>query len=260
MYPTLQILNKSFPTYWLCAIAGAAACFLVAALRYKKFKELQTVDITNLAALILIGSVAGGRLLSVITMIPVVIKNRHLLFSDLALLYDVLSNGLVFYGGLFGALLTLNLYLKKYALNKSAFFDFFIPLFPLFHCFGRIGCLLTGCCHGIPSVRFGIAFTNSLSAPNGVPFFPVQIIGIVGNWLLFLFLLHFEKKHHLQGKTLNVYLLIYAVGRFFVEFLRGDEIRGFIGGLSTSQWISLGILLFYLIQSVTKAPKKVRKA
>ena len=67
--------------------------------------------------------------------------------------------------------------------------------------------------------------------------------------LLFFFFL-------LSGRLIYLYLLTYSVIRFFDEFLRGDKIRGFVGPLSTSQFIS--VILFVAVISVA-AVRKSRK-
>lgn len=262
MLPAVEILGRSIPSYWLCALIGFLVCGIGAVLRHRNFKDLQQVDITNAAALLLIGMIAGGRILSIITLLPIVFRNWAVFREDLHLLFKFLSNGLVFYGGLFGAVLSVFLYLKKYRLDRNSFFDYLVPFFPLFHVFGRIGCFLTGCCHGKYSERFGIAFAESTSAQNGIPYFPIQLVCSACNLILFLILLRFEKKHHKEGRTLSLYLILYALGRFIIEFFRGDEIRGIFFGLSTSQWISLFILSFYLFRVFRKysAEKTLRSS
>ena len=52
----------------------------------------------------------------------------------------------------------------------------------------------------------------------------------------------------MKDKLIYVYMLIYPVVRFILEFLRGDEIRGFLFGLSTSQWISILLFVYALIR------------
>ncbi|MCC8046445.1 MAG: prolipoprotein diacylglyceryl transferase [Clostridiales bacterium] len=51
---------------------------------------------------------------------------------------------------------------------------------------------------------------------------------------------------------LNVYLVSYTIFRFFIEFFRGDELRGFLFGISTSQWISVAILVYYFARMLFK--------
>lgn len=255
MYPALELFGKTIPSYWLCSLAGISVCGIVALIRHKSFEELQEVDITNSAALLFIGVLIGSRFLYLITIVPILIRHWQILIHNASIAYEVLSNGMVFYGGMLGALCVLYIYTGKYRLDRKAFFDFYAPLFPLFHCFGRIGCFLNGCCHGVVSERFGIAFHNSTSAVNGVPFFPVQLVGSAGNLLLFFLVLFFEKKHHRQGLAMRFYVVLYAIGRFVLEFLRGDDIRGILFGLSTSQWISIVLLAALVLRAVTTSGK-----
>ncbi len=242
MYPYVTLFGRSVPSYWLCALAGLLTSSAAAFFRHRKFEELQEVDVTNSAALLLVGAVVGGRIVYLISILPVLAEYRRVLMADLPLALRILSNGLVFYGGLFGALIAMKLYSDRYSIEKRSYFDFFVPLIPLFHAFGRIGCFLTGCCHGVESARFGIAFSHSLSSENGIPYFPVQLLGSLGNLVLCVLLWRFESAHHKEGKSLRLYLGLYAVGRFLLEFLRGDTVRGVFAGLSTSQWISLAVL------------------
>jgi len=61
-----------------------------------------------------------------------------------------------------------------------------------------------------------------------------------GDFLLFFVLLWYEKKvQKREGEVLGLYLTLYSIGRFIVEFFRGDTIRGQIGILSTSQFIGI---------------------
>jgi len=243
MLPSVSFLGNSIPSYWLCSLLGIIVCLGVALLNRHRFREIDQVDLTNSVALSCIGMVIGARLLYIITISPSLIKNIHTITRDIELAYKILSNGLVFYGGLFGAIASIYLYTKKYQLSASLFFDYYSPLFPLFHAFGRIGCFLTGCCYGKESSHFGIAFHACEIAPNNVPLIPVQLIGSILNLLLFAFLLLFERSHHKKGETIYWYLLFYSIGRFFIEFLRGDVYRGIFLSLSSSQWISILILI-----------------
>ena len=55
---------------------------------------------------------------------------------------------------------------------------------------------------------------------------------------------------------LITYIFLYAPVRFMLEFLRGDTIRGFLFGLSTSQWISLLLLSAAAIYTLLRRPRK----
>lgn len=121
--------------------------------------------------------------------------------------------------------------------------DICTPIIPLFHCFGRIGCFLGGCCYGIES-SFGFTVHNNILNPsiNDVQRFPVQLLEAALNLILYFILFYLFKNNKFKGKLIAVYLILYSIIRFFDEFLRADEYRGFLFGLSTSQIIS--ILIF----------------
>ena len=99
-------------------------------------------------------------------------------------------------------------------------------------------------------------FTNSLvESANGVTRVPVQLYEAAFNLALFALLFILERKGALKGRLLALYLLTYPVGRFILEFWRGDEYRGYVFGLSTSQFISIilfaGAALYFIF-----APKR----
>lgn len=133
------------------------------------------------------------------------------------------SLGFVFYGGLIGFLFGQSFYAKLSKTDCRKKLQFLTPAIPLFHGFGRIGCFLAGCCYG----KSGI---------------PVQLIESGFNFILFVVLFLISVKCKKSFMPLGVYFTAYGIMRFFIEFFRGDEIRGFLLGLSTSQWISLIII------------------
>ena len=82
---------------------------------------------------------------------------------------------------------------------------------------------------------------------------PTQIISSIFDFILagiliwYLYSLEKKNKEYNAGKVIGVYMILYSIGRFIIEFFRGDLERGFIGTLSTSQVISIGIIIFGLI-------------
>jgi len=155
----------------------------------------------------------------------------------------------VFYGGVIGGILGLFVARWIAKINLEVFTDILVPCLPLGQAFGRVGCFCAGCCYGIPYAGIGsIRFPESvLGLSPDVPVFPIQPLCSLFNLLLFIALLFLSRRIRGQYRLLQVYLVAYAVGRFFLEFLRGDAIRASLWGLSTSQWISLGILAAVLL-------------
>lgn len=159
------------------------------------------------------------------------------------------SNGFVVYGGIIGGVAAAFLFFKIKKLDFWEYFDLVLPSVALAQAFGRIGCFLAGCCYGRETDSFiGIAFTHSDFAPNGVKLIPTQLISSAGMFLIAGILFWYAKKKREKGTVGALYLILYSIGRFFVEFLRNDY-RGEVGIFSTSQFISLfmlaaGIFLF----------------
>ena len=150
--------------------------------------------------------------------------------------------GLVFYGGLFGFLAVYR-FLQKTLLNSQSpvLWDAAALAIPLFHAFGRIGCGFSGCCFGIECSRIFVSYAD------GIKRFPVQFLGAGCEFLLFLLLLILSYRRKCVGSLIKIYLTVYPIGRFFIEFLRGDEVRGMIGLLSFGQICSVVLLAATLI-------------
>ena len=258
MFPYLNVFGLNIPVYWLCGLVGGGCCAILLIIRHRDFPDLKQVDITNAAALGLVGMILGARILYLLTMLPLLLENRDYLREHGDVLKDILLNGMVFYGGLFGFLAAVHIYLKKYRLERPLFWDYAAPCLPLFHAFGRIGCFFSGCCHGLESERLGLVFARSIGGPSDRPIFPLQLVGSACEFCLFAAVLLFEKRHRGEGKALYFYLTVYAVGRFIYEFFRGDEIRGIYAGLSVSQWISLMLLAAMLVRFFIRKKRHVQ--
>jgi len=147
----------------------------------------------------------------------------------------------------------------------------FAPGIALGHVIGRFGCFFAGCCYGRPTTMpWGITFTDPFAAANvgtplGVHLHPTQLYEAGAELIILLGLLLTEKKGKpFGGRTFWLYILLYAISRYFIEYFRGDE-RGTVGMFSTSQFISILLtplaiaMLVYLARAKTPAPKSSRK-
>ena len=179
-----------------------------------------------------------------------------------------LKAGMTFYGGLiFGAgtvlfcWFVLSKPFKVYDEAVAKFKDLAnmaACLIPLAHGFGRLGCLFAGCCYGNKtSAWFGIEM-------QGVKRVPIQLFEALFLFALsaLIFWLFFKqaKKGWKEIPLLPVYLIVYGVWRFFIEYARGDDVeRGktIIPFLSPSQLIAVilvvvGIGYFVVWQKMKK--------
>ncbi len=218
----------------------------------KKYRSLAPHD--ELCFLFgLIGMFIGAKTLSLLCVFPEFISELKYAFTETELfIKKYLLSGFVFYGGLYGALLGVFVYAKSAKCSFSELLSMMFPVVPMIHAFGRLGCFCTGCCYGIQSEHFGICFSHSEIAPNGIPLFPVQLCEAVLEFALFAVLLAMMLRHAHGFKMLGLYLTVYGAFRFAFEFLRGDSARGFIGVLSVSQVISIVTVawgIFLLLKS-----------
>ena len=231
--------------YGLMIAIGVLAAYFSATYRSKKY-ALDPDKVFYVTVWAVIGGFGGAKLLYLITQLPAILK-------DPSLLKDA-RNGFVVYGGIIGGILAAWLYCKVAKLKFMKYFDLVMPSVALAQGFGRIGCFLAGCCYGRETTsRFGVIFPEGGLAPAGVKLIPTQLISSAGDFLIMIVLLLYYRKNKKDGTPGSVgflYMLLYGVGRFLVEFLRNDN-RGGVGMFSTSQWISMvivaGGIVLYLV-------------
>lgn len=234
--------------YGLMIAIGVLAAYLVAEYRAKKL-NLNDKLVFSLTMWCLVGGLLGAKVLFFLTQIKEIIENPEVLLS--------VKDGFVVYGGILGGILAGFLYCKKEELNFLKYFDLVMPSIALAQGFGRIGCFLAGCCYGMETDScIGVVFHDSVHAPNGVSLLPTQLISSGLNFIHFLVLIFLAKRVKKDGLIAGFYLVFYSIGRFIIEFFRGDLERGNIGNLSTSQFISLFIFLIGCIILFVRARSK----
>jgi phosphatidylglycerol:prolipoprotein diacylglycerol transferase len=259
MLPTINIFGKTIAMYGLMIAIGLIIGISIAVIRSKKH-GFKNEDVLFASFFGCIGLFAGAKLLYVLIMLPKLVKNLEQLITAPDLLLPYYFGGFVFYGGLIGAVAGIYIYCRLFNITFLPLLDHLIPSIPVIHGFGRLGCFFAGCCYGIPYLgTLGITFHNSISAPNNISLFPVQLMESGTNIIAGIFLLIYSGKSRHPGKITGLYILYYAFLRFSMEFLRGDVIRGSLLGLSTSQWISLFIIPFGIILLVPRTKNNPNK-
>lgn len=169
-----------------------------------------------------------------------------------------MAGGFVFYGGLIGAIIGIFISKKMFKINIKTYLRYCTPVIPTLHFFGRIGCYLVGCCYGEPfKSHFSVTYTHSLFAPNNIQLFPTQLAEATALLLIAVFLLIYINKF--KGKhAFELYIVLYGIIRFILEFFRYDSYRGIISGFSTSQYISIFLILSVLFFLLYKK-KQIKK-
>ena len=193
----------------------------------------------------IVGGIIGAKLLYYIVEFPSVLADPSILLN--------FGEGFVVYGGLIAGFLSPLIYTTMKKLPFLPYLDCAVPGVAFAQGCGRIGCFLAGCCYGREtSAWYGVTFPADSLAPAGVALIPTQLISAAGDFLFALILFVLQRKLYYNcqkdQQTLNektgagtvtaVYLMLYAVGRFAIEFLRNDP-RGSVGVLSTSQFIAI---------------------
>jgi phosphatidylglycerol:prolipoprotein diacylglycerol transferase len=159
-------------------------------------------------------------------------------------IFKVWQGGLVYYGGFITIVILSIIYCNVKNIQVLSLGDFFSPAIALGHAIGRIGCFFAGCCYGKrTNMPWGVVFKDKQSlAVLGECLHPTQIYESLGNFFIFLILLFYMKKERKVGNIFAIYLMLYAILRFVVEYFRGDDRGMYYFGLSISQNIS--IILF----------------
>jgi prolipoprotein diacylglyceryl transferase len=219
-------------------------------------------------------------------------------YGNIAEWLAVWQGGLTFQGGLFLALIADFIYLRWKKISVGRMFDVYAPSLALGVGFGRIGCLLNGCCWGkiapngspfamyfpeeIESMasqyviqqhypQYWTELMTSLGYPADtmptVPIYATQIISAIGLFLIAAGLIWAEKRwrNRADGQVIVWILFAYAIGRFAIEFWRDDTpLRyGFGGfdGLRLGQWLALAMFAAgVVLQIMLNRQSKTRNA
>jgi len=259
MHPQLIRFGDSdtffLSTYGVLVAIGFLAAWWLAA-RLARRRGLPPERISDIVVWSLLVGLVGSKLSLIFLGLPVY-------FREPALLLPTLRYAGVFYGGLLFGTAFVFLYCRRRGLPFGRVADVLAAPLALAHAFGRLGCFAAGCCFGVatgqPVPWYAVVFhdeaARTIGTPLGVPLHPVQLYEAGSNLLLFLVLLWLFLRRPPDGNVAAVYLLLYAGTRFLWEFLRADE-RGFLGPLSTSQWLALAVAAATTAILLVRAPRR----
>lgn len=244
MLPYIRIVCRQVPVYGLCMMLGAALGWALCRLRAARPPSALLPGTVDRCFLWIGGwALVGAKMYSLVLVWHSLVADLSLLAQNPTLfLQKYLYGGMVFYGGLLGALGAAGWLLFCRKITFSLLERIFLPALPLIHALGRVGCFCAGCCYGkVTDSPWGVRYPPGGLAPAGVPLLPVQLWEAGGNLVLLgLLLLPVYRR---IGQRMSAYLIGYGILRFSLEFFRGDPARGLAGPLSSAQWISLGCLM-----------------
>jgi phosphatidylglycerol:prolipoprotein diacylglycerol transferase len=271
MYPIINLFGIHIGTYGLCILLGGLAAFAVIFYCIKSRFGKEKNDFFLAYIFSVAFSVLGAVLLKpVINTIIVAVHYENYKSMALGSILTFLFGEVVFYGGLIGAILGLAFYCRMYKTPLLPLLDIGAVGVPLAHSIGRVGCMFGGCCWGTVTAQdnpFSIIYPtypmeapSGITAPSGIPLWNVPIMEAA--FLAILFIINFIIYHRSRrnGICFAVYLLLYGTWRFAIEYIRGDAIRGKYYIFTTSQYISIlliitGILILVNIAKRTSPTK-----
>lgn len=253
MHPVLLELGvfKIYSYGALIAVGGAAALGLMSRRRGLMGLEREE-DFWALLNLVLAGGFVGGRLLHLA-------EYTTLLSPEFWGGLLSLRTGFSAMGAFAGAAAACGIYCRRKKLPFLKFFDGLCLAAPLWHAFGRLGCLAAGCCYGrpAPGLPWAVTFRDprALTAPAllGRPLHPAQLYEAAADLALFALLWAWARPRADSGRWAPgvlsaAYIGGYCVIRFILEYFRADGAAFLGAGLTWAQALALGYAgaAFYL--------------
>lgn len=213
MKPVLFSLGPlTFHAFGMMIALGVLASLVLMKKRARQTGFPGSEEVFDFVFVILLSGFLGARLYYVL---------QH--FSSYAAsplkVFALWEGGLVFYGGLIGALLGFYLYLRRKKIPFLKGMDFILPFVALTQAFGRIGCFLNGCCYGkICDLPWAVKFPEHAHAVH-----PTQLYEVAVTLAIFSFLYFRYVKRRFIGEISILYFVFYGTARFAIEFFRGGN-------------------------------------
>lgn len=249
MHPVLfQIFGKEIYTYGILAASG----FMAAILTWVWLGRRETRPpgfAADLGFWLMSGGIVGSRLAYVAA------NWTYYRIHPLGIV-RIDQGGLIFYGGLILASIVLVFFARHQRLPVWHLADFAIPGLAIGHALGRLGCFFNGCCYGQPAANswWGVVYPPICEPGRlfaGVPLYPVQLAEAAGLLAIWLALLFAYPRRRKDGAVFALYLVLYPLLRFFLEYFRGDDRQDWLV-VNAAQTVSVllllaGILLFVFL-------------
>lgn len=227
-------------SYGLLIAVGVILCIFIAMKRAPGL-GLVSERALDIGILCVITGFLGAKLLFVLISLPEFVRDPISVLG---------SSGFVVYGGIVVGVIATIIFCRIRHLRFFRYFDLLLPSVAFAQGFGRLGCFMAGCCYGKETdLPIGVVFPEGSFAPPGVPLLPTQLFSAAGDFVIAAVLFWFSRRAKHDGDVGALYLLLYGIGRFCVEFLRTNE-QGGIGVLTTAQLFSIAfvagaLILFY---------------
>jgi phosphatidylglycerol:prolipoprotein diacylglycerol transferase len=263
MYPELFRVGPLVVNSYGLMLALAFIVGIFLALKKAEKRGIDNNTIINLAFVVMVSAIVGSRLFYVLFHLEE-FKGRWL-YTFLPIQPDgsIGLGGLIFLGGFLGAILSGAIYIQKKGLSFWKVVDSVAPSLALGLFFGRIGCFLNGCCFGKTcSLPWAVTFPPNSAAGYqmaGVAIHPTQLYSSAYGLLIFIILMLLDRKKHYDGFLFAIFLMLYGVSRFTVDFFRFYESQMFlIDGIGFNQILSFLLVVSGIILLLMKKTGDVK--
>ncbi len=212
MHPILIKIFGITITYYGLLVATGVIFGLYVSSKLGKFLNFDENKIFDIGIFTVIFAIIGARIFYII------LNFKYFLMSPGR--YILSRAGFVFLGGFIAGLAYIVIYALIKKIHLGTLGDIFAPGLAIGHAIGRQGCLLNGCCYGIecsPHAFFATKFAH-LSGYH----YPTELFESVAELLIFLVLIQVFRRRKFRGQVMVLYVILYSIWRFFIEFIRGD--------------------------------------
>ena len=246
MHPIAFQLGPLTVHWYGVMIALAFLAGLWTATRRARRENISSERIADIVIWLMVGGILGARIVYVATYWKDEFAGQP--FSEI---FMIQHGGLVYYGGLIGATIAgiICNHWKKLPFWKTA--DVLAQSIALGNIFGRIGCLLNGCCYGRAcNLPWAIRFPSG-HPTGGLPVHPTEIYDALNNFILYLLLAWLFRRKKFDGEVFATYLIGYAITRTIMEYFRGDYPPDQIHfGLTPGELISIPVFIAGLVLGI----------
>ena len=220
------------PIMWYGVLITTGVCLAIytSLLQIDESRGLTKEKFVDIAMLTVMAGILGARLYYVIFF------NLEYYLSNPMQILNFRQGGLAIHGGIIGGGLMLYYLLRR---NNVKFFyisDIVVPGLALAQSIGRWGNFINQEAHGGPTdLPWGIMV-------DGIKVHPTFLYESIPNFLLFLYLFFYKRKHkEFEGELTSIYLIVYGIVRFFIERLRTDSLM--LGPIRVAQLVSILMIL-----------------
>lgn len=158
------------------------------------------------------------------------------------------GQGLVWFGGLFGAIAAVIVVALVRKERLTAIMDSGASAVAMGYAVGRIGCFLRGCCHGTPTdLPWGLSFPQGIPpTPEGVRVHPTQLYSSAASLVIFALLVWvIGPRFTREGPLIFVYAVLAGIARFLIEFIRANQ--PIVWGLTEQQWVAIAMIVVGIV-------------